>query len=114
MFKPEDPFSPRDNVFEEAWHAQTLAMADAMVKAGHISAQQWALALGANLGEAEQNGAPDTTETYYTAALNALETLTALHTPIGHIDMANRKVEWENAYQRTPHGQPVVLKEREA
>jgi len=109
LFEPENPFAPRDAVFEEAWHAQVLAIADTMVNAGHFSAELWAKTLGAELEKAELNGEPDTTETYYAAALLALESLTTQQTPVRQQELANRKKAWESAYENTPHGRPVRL-----
>lgn len=83
-------------------------MADAMIREGHFSANQWAEALGTALREAETAGEPDTETTYYTAALNALEDLSEA-SGITSRDRAARKSDWEDAYRRTPHGQPVSL-----
>lgn len=109
MFKPDDPFAPRDDVFQEAWHAQTLALADTMVNAGHFSANDWAKTLGAALKAADANGEPDNTETYYHCAIDALETLVAKGTSIDQPTMTDRKDKWERAYLATPHGRPVKL-----
>ena len=69
---PLAPLARRDGdpVFEEAWQAQALAMADCMVKTGAFSATDWAAALGRAV-RAED----DTTGGYYRAVLAALETL---------------------------------------
>lgn len=109
MFQPDDPLAPRDPVFDEPWQAQVLAMADTLVRTGRFSATTWAETLGAELAKAEAAGAPDTTQTYYEAALAALERLATTETPITRTDLARRKSEWTRAYERTPHGQPVVL-----
>lgn len=109
MFRPETPLTPRDPAFDEAWQAQTLAIADSMVRAGRFTANDWAETLGAELSAAEAAGKPDTTATYYDAALAALETLTTASTTITPADLATRKADWTRAYQRTPHGQPVDL-----
>ena len=109
MFRPNDPLKPRDDLFEEAWHAQTLALADTMVQAGIFSAGDWAKTLGAALKIAGENGAPDTTETYYHCAIDALEQLVAGGTPINAVTLSERKNTWERAYLATPHGQPVKL-----
>ena len=109
MFQPDNPLAPRSSVFNEAWHAQVLAIADAMVHAGHFSSGHWAIALGTALRTAEADGAPDTEETYYSAALEALEMLSHTETKISAADLAERKHAWEEAYHRTPHGKPVVL-----
>ena len=113
MFRPEDPLAPRDPVFEEAWQAQVLAIADTMVQAGRFSATDWAETLGATLRAAEAAGLPDTTATYYTAALDALEQLTTQVTDISGPALSDRKSQWVRAYERTPHGQPVLLERGE-
>lgn len=109
MLRPDDPLSPRDPVFDEAWQAQVLAIADTMVQAGRFSAGAWAETLGAELRAAEASGQPDTPQTYYEAALAALERLTTEVTPITGADLEARKADWTRAYERTPHGQPVLL-----
>ena len=58
-------------VFGEPWHAQTLALADLVVKRGVISPAQWADTLGAEIKALKAE--PDDRETYYRAALAALE-----------------------------------------
>lgn len=85
-----------------------LALADTMIREGHFTAGEWADALGAALREAEAAGAPDSEATYYAAALSALEGLSEA-AGIGAEDRECRKSAWEQAYRRTPHGQPVVL-----
>ena len=109
MFNPDDPLAPPKPAFAEAWHAQVLAMADTMVKAGHFSATDWAVALGAALTAAEAEGQDDTDATYYACALSALEQLSATQAGISQAEQAARKQAWEAAYLRTPHGKPVVL-----
>ncbi len=108
MFAPDDPLKPPGGHFAEPWHATVLAMATAMIRAGHFTQAEWAEALGAALKAAEGSGRPDTDDTYFLAALSALEGLseTAGITPT---DRATRKSGWEAAYRRTPHGHPVVL-----
>lgn len=108
MLVPDDPLAPRDDVFAEPWHATVLALADAMIRAGHFSAADWASALGTALQAAEAEGAPDDETTYYTAALSALEQMSEPR-GIGPADLSARKSAWEEAYRRTPHGAPVVL-----
>ncbi len=110
MFQPDDPLAPPQPVFDEPWQAQALALADSMVKAGHFSAHDWAQTLGAALREAEGRGAPDTLETYYLAVVEALEALSQSQTDITQDDLSARRAAWEEAYHRTPHGQPVLLK----
>lgn len=109
LFEPDNPLKPPEPVFDEAWQAQVLAMADAMVRAGHFSASDWAGALGAELKAAEAAGSPDTLDTYYRAALTALERLSAEKAGVGLDEQARRKNDWHDAYLNTPHGKPVLL-----
>ena len=95
--------------FEEAWQAQVLAIADTLVQQGMFSAGAWSEALGAALREAEADGAEDNQQTYYRAALAALESLVAAHSDIDRQAMQGKREAWERAYHSTPHGQPVEL-----
>jgi nitrile hydratase accessory protein len=109
LFRPNDPLSPPDAVFDEPWQAQALALADTMVQAGHFTKTAWAETLGAALKSTERDGAPDTLETYFLAVLSALETLSdgvGVNTPEARLQ---RRADWEAAYRRTPHGKPVTL-----
>ena len=104
-----DPLGPLrrrdgDAVFEAAWQAEALALADALVRRGVFSASAWAEALGAAL-----RGQPDdTTDSYYTAVLAALETLLG-QGPLPSPEIEARRDAWARAYRNTPHGEPVRL-----
>ena len=107
-----DGLAPPRPVFAEPWHAQVLALAQEMVARGCFTARQWAEALGAALRDAEARGAPDTDDTYYPAVLCALETLSRAETDISPAELAERTRAWREAYESTPHGQPVELRRR--
>ncbi len=109
MLIPDDPLRPAEPAFEAAWQAEALALADSLVKAGVFSAPEWSDCLGTRLREAEAAGAPDTLDTYYKAVLETVEALSAARADISKADQAKRRAEWEAAYLRTPHGQPVTL-----
>jgi hypothetical protein len=109
LFQPDNLLAPRSPIFIEAWHAQVLAIADTMVRAGHISSVQWASELGRALRAAEDSGAPDTEESYYLAVLTAIERLCIDEVGISVSALAEKKHDWEEAYHRTPHGKPVLL-----
>ena len=109
MFSPDDPLAPPEPVFDAPWQAQALALADGLVRGGHVSAETWGTTLGAALKAAEAEGAPDTTETYYLAVLTALEQVTEAGVGITSEDRAVRRAAWEEAYLKTPHGRPVRL-----
>lgn len=101
--------APPGKTFDEPWQAQVLALVDAMVTRGRFTATEWAETLGGHLRQAEADGKPDTTDTYYQAALDALETLTKQHTAIDQPALDARKDQWARAYRATPHGEPVNL-----
>lgn len=106
MKTADDPLAPPSDAFEEAWQAQTLAIADTMVQAGHFSAEDWAQALGQELA---QTDLPDTLNSYFLCALAALEKLAARHAILTPLELSARKAEWVEAYEKTPHGAPVTL-----
>ena len=95
--------------FDEAWQAEALAIADSLVQFGLFSAAAWSQTLGAALRQAEAEGAVVDQQTYYQCVLCALETLIAQHSEIDRRAMDGKRVDWEQAYLSTPHGQPVKL-----
>ena len=99
-----------DPVFEEAWQAQALAIADTLVQNGLFSAVEWSDTLGEALAAAARDGEADNQETYYRCVLRAVETLVAAHSDIDRDTMQAMRQDWEKAYRATPHGQPVELK----
>ena len=97
-------------VFDEAWQAQALAIADTLVQNGLFTAGEWSQTLGDELASAAAAGATDNQGTYYRCVLNALEKLVAGHSQIDRAAMSGKRKDWEQAYLSTPHGQPVELK----
>ncbi len=94
-------------VFGEPWHAQTLALADLLVKSGAISSARWAETLGAEIKALKAE--LDDRETYFRAVLAALERLLTENGSVTHVELHDREHQWERAYLRTPHGRPVEL-----
>ena len=115
MNAPEPPsFAPmaRDDdgpVFDEPWHAQVLALAFDLAERNVFSPAQWSDMLGAKLRETVADGRPDNQQTYYAAALAALEQLVAAEGTITDEVLAGRVDAWRRAYLNTPHGKPVKL-----
>jgi nitrile hydratase accessory protein len=105
---PREP-EPGSPVFAEPWHAEVLALAHGLTRAGLFTASEWADALGAEIRRSGDLGQPDTEATYYAAALAALQGLVAARSPaVG--DRLHARVEaWRRAYLNTPHGRPVTL-----
>jgi len=99
--------SDGEPAFDEPWQAETLALADLLVRRGSISPKRWAEALGAEI--AARKAAPDDRETYYRAVLAALERLLEENGAVARAELDERERQWERAYLRTPHGRPVEL-----
>lgn len=105
MNLPETP-----DAFTEPWHAQVLGLAHLLVEAGHVTPSIWAETLGDELSKASADGKPDTEDTYFQAALAALERICS-EVRIGTPDLEARVEAWRQAYLDTPHGQPVRLQD---
>lgn len=96
-------------VFDEAWHAQVLALADTLSQSGLFTPAEWSDTLGEELREAARRGASDDQETYYGAALRALERLVSTGGSVSAAVLSERVEIWRRAYLNTPHGRPVEL-----
>jgi nitrile hydratase accessory protein len=111
---PEATLLPREAapgapVFAEPWHAEVLGIANTLSRSGMFSVSEWAATLGAEIRRLAASGEPDTEETYYRAALGALERLVGEKSPATGGSLHDRVEAWRRAYLNTPHGQPVTL-----
>ena len=95
--------------FAEPWEAQVSAMAVRLQEAGHFTVVEWAEALGREIRRAQDAGDPDDGSTYYRHVLAALERLITKKGLTAKNILAERKLEWAEAYRNTPHGLPVEL-----
>jgi len=98
-------------LFAEPWQVECMALAARLIEQGRIGASDWAAALGEEIRRGAATGAPDDAESYYAAALRALERLTIAGGLVGAEELAVRKQAWTEAYESTPHGEPVRLPE---
>ena len=96
-------------IFQEGWHAQVIALAFNLVERGQFTNAQWSEALGGELAKAKEQHDADNSETYYRAALTALESLLHKQQSLTTDSLDNRTQAWRKAYLSTPHGQPVAL-----
>lgn len=96
--------------FDEPWQAELLAMVDALIEAGRISAVDWSDGLGAALKDSAARGDVDGPASYYNAALQALEKLLDQGGSLPESEVNQRRDDWAQAYHDTPHGKPVLLK----
>ena len=74
--------------------------------------KKWAAALADELKEAAERGAPDDGTRYYNHWVAALERLVMEKGLTESQVLEKRKDAWADAYRHTPHGQPVVLRDR--
>jgi nitrile hydratase accessory protein len=100
---------PADAEFTEPWQAEALALSIALQETGHIAPAEWSEALGDEIEKAHASGDPADGTTYYRHVVAALERLVAKKDLIASEALDLRRLDWEEAYRRTPHGQPVVL-----
>ena len=122
LSRPEDPKAglaalpglPRSAdgpVFAEPWQAQAFALALKLHQDGRFTWKEWADTLAAEITRAQAAGDPDDGRTYYHHWLAALERLAVTKGLATSPSLAKCKIDWEKAYKKTPHGQPVRLPE---
>ena len=110
------PNIPRDDdgpVFREPWEAQAFAMTLALHERGVFTWPEWAAALAVEIKRAQGAGDPDTGETYYLHWLAALEKLVEEKGVATHDTLHRYRDAWDHACDRTPHGQPIKLKQED-
>jgi nitrile hydratase accessory protein len=112
----EVPSIPRDAggpVFREPWEAQAFAMTLSLHARGVFTWTEWAAALSQEIKRAQAAGDPDTGETYYRHWLAALERLVADKGVANGETLHRYKHAWEHACERTPHGEPIELRDED-
>ena len=108
------PGVPRDHdgpVFREPWEAQAFAMTLALFERGLFTWPEWAATLADEIKKAQAGGDPDTGETYYQHWLNALERMVAHKGVTDPATLKRYHDAWDHASDRTPHGQPIELRQ---
>ena len=96
--------------FAEPWQADAFAIVVAMTDAGIFTPSEWSAALSAAIHRAQQSGDPDLGDTYYQHWVHALEELCIARGAIAKATLDERESDWRDAYESTPHGQPVELR----
>lgn len=106
-------FTPEggEPVFSAPWQAQAFAMAVQLHARGLFTWPEWADALARQIaGAADADAGGDPAETYYRHWLAALETLVAAKGAASDAELTRYRQAWDRAADRTPHGQPIVLR----
>jgi nitrile hydratase accessory protein len=107
---PRLPHDEGGPVFAEPWEADAFALAVRLSAQGHFTWKEWAAALADELAAAAARGEPDDGSRYYLHWLTALERLVVAKRLSDPAELLARKEAWIAAYQHTPHGQPVELR----
>ena len=97
--------------FDESWHAEAYALVQVLIETGRISSSQWAKAFGTALRESADQGEPDSSDTYYATLFETLQRVLVAGGRMQDAEIRQRIDDWRAAYRRTPHGNPVRLKE---
>ena len=110
---PGMPVDADGPVFAEPWQAHAFAMTLALHQRGLFSWVEWAQALSAQIASAQAGGDADLGDTYYRHWLAALEALVAAKGASSLSELQNYQCAWDHAADRTPHGKPIELTERD-
>ncbi|MDQ6681411.1 MAG: nitrile hydratase accessory protein [Pseudomonadota bacterium] len=108
---PGLPDHSPEPVFREPWQAQAFAMTLALHRRGVFSWPEWAAALAAQIETAQRGGDADLGDTYYHHWLAALEALVAAKGAGSPDELERHRSAWDHAAERTPHGQPIELRD---
>jgi nitrile hydratase accessory protein len=105
--RPRDDAGP---VFRAPWEAQAFAIALSLHEGGVFTWQEWADTLAIAIRDAQAAGDADLGESYYVHWLTALERICSSKRLVNSAMLVQRRLAWEAAARRTPHGKPVLLK----
>jgi nitrile hydratase accessory protein len=109
------PAIPRDAegpVFRAPWEAQAFAMVLQLHERGQFTWTEWASRLAEEIAAAGERGEHDDGRRYYHHWLAALEKLLADKHIVLADELRARRDAWDRAARATPHGQPIVLRDR--
>ena len=98
-------------MFAEPWQAQAFALAVKLSEHVHFTWKEWAATLADELKAAEARGEPDDGSRYYHHWVAALERLVNQKGLTDAPALQARKAAWVDAYEHTPHGTPVLLRQ---
>jgi nitrile hydratase accessory protein len=110
---PGQPHDDHGPVFREPWEAQAFATTLLLHQRGLYSWSEWAQALAQEITAAQAKGDADLGDTYYRHWVNALEALIAAKRLSSSDELLRYRRAWEHAADRTPHGQPIELLDRD-
>lgn len=106
---PLPPRAQDEPVFAAPWQAHAFALTVHLHAQGLFTWPEWAAALSAQIRRRPEAG-DDDGSAYYTHWLDALEQIIVTK-QVGNPEQIHAlEHAWEAAAERTPHGEPIVLK----
>ena len=96
-------------VFSQPWHAQLFALTVHLNESGRFAWPDWAARFSATLAAHGLNKELDGGDDYFNAWLETLESVLAEDGAAAPDETLRLRDAWEQAYLRTPHGEPVRL-----
>lgn len=110
---PLPPGASTAGHFAEPWQAHAFALVLMLHERGVFSWPQWADTLSGRIRAARLRGDADDGSSYYRHWLDALEERTIAHGIATADQLHALEHAWADAAQRTPHGQPIELSDRD-
>jgi nitrile hydratase accessory protein len=105
------PGAQASPVFREPWEAQAFAMVLRLHEQGLFTWPEWAAVLASRIDSARALGDPDHGDTYYRHWLGALESIVEAKGASSAAELERYRDAWDHAADRTPHGQPITLRD---
>ena len=110
---PDWPGSADEPMFSEPWQAYAFAMVLRLHEQGLFSWTEWASALASQIGAVQTRDEADLGDTYYRHWLSALESIVAAKGASSAAELERYRDAWDRAADRTPHGQPIALRDED-
>jgi nitrile hydratase accessory protein len=108
-----DPAADGERVFAEPWQAHAFAMVVHLHERGLFTWREWADTLARCIADAQAAGDADRGDTYYAHWLAALERIVADKGASSAGELSRYATAWDHAADRTPHGQPIELRDED-
>jgi nitrile hydratase accessory protein len=96
--------------FKAPWHGQAFALAVTLNEAGVFGWPEWTQAFGESLDTMRKDTPLDGSDDYYTAWIATLERILCDRDVVAADALAQMKKNWAEAFNTTPHGNPVKPK----
>jgi nitrile hydratase accessory protein len=109
---PDMPSIPQDDdgpVFKAPWEAKAFGLTLSLHESGCFTWPEWVDCLSAEIAAAGKRGDPDLGDTYYQHWLAALEAIIAKKGLASHVELTERKADWQRADHDRAFGEAPAL-----